>query len=1005
MNTLKMRLLLVFPLFFFGFHGLGQGKDVEVVIATGLEMSQASAFAPNNRYVAQALYNAVSIWDVKTGRMLRNVTYSDNITQVTDSIWFSEDSKKLIVGIAVSNDTYEVDVETGKSEFKKGAPYDFTNYVYNQSIRTSSTLYLYSGSKKDLVYKAPGGNAELVYKVIKNAYSNSNVVANSFEFHIKVGGKLSPPLDTTFHAAFTFSPDGQYVFAESAIYDLLNARRVADLKIVPFSGSSVMFFPETRIPVTAAFENLRIWDFPDVEDVEVSDLVKFKPSENGKIVICEKYNWNGGHKEYIALDLEKKKQIGKSTTTEATGYLLDASSDGTKYTYLEMVKDDPSKMEIRYNIRVCDVATGKVLHNIPNSTKAYFTSKENIMLIDSFGVSNKFYDLKSGKILPFDIAPNMASRSAYQVSSNHKYLLGTEYLAYETNENKSKVYIWDLATGASVFETEVYGLNISAFNISKDESKVSFASSNGHVIYIYDFKTKNKLLKLAGHTAIVQDTYFSDDGTRLISSALDGTRRVWNIEEGHEMVSLVNTGAKDYAIITPKQYYYATKGAKKLIHFVKGLEIYPFAQFDLKYNRPDIILQNMEASNQDLIRPFYYAYQKRLARLGFTEEMLDGAFHMPTASIDNQSGIPISTNNGELVLNVSANDELYNLDRVIVRINEVPVYGKKGISLTDKSSKSYEDEIKVQLSRGRNLVEVSVMNEKGVESIASNVMVYYESDIETKPNLYLYTIGVSEYVQSDYNLTYAAKDASDLAKLFKGGSKSFNSVIVHQFTNEEVNLETIKSIKKELKSTKVDDAICIFFAGHGILDINLDYYLASHDIDFKDPSKRGIPYDVFEDLLDNVPARKKLVMIDACHSGEIDKEEVALVENENKDNQEENITFRSVNSSTVKQIGLNNSFELMKELFNDIRKSSGAVIISSAGGMEYAMEGGQWNNGVFTYSFLHGILDQSADLNEDGVIMLSEMNKFVREEVVRLTNGRQTPTNRAEIIESDWQLW
>jgi uncharacterized caspase-like protein len=95
----------------------------------------------------------------------------------------------------------------------------------------------------------------------------------------------------------------------------------------------------------------------------------------------------------------------------------------------------------------------------------------------------------------------------------------------------------------------------------------------------------------------------------------------------------------------------------------------------------------------------------------------------------------------------------------------------------------------------------------------------------------------------------------------------------------------------------------------------------------------------------------------------------------------------------------------MRELFTDIRKSSGALIISSAGGTEYAMEGGEWNNGVFTFCLLDGLKSGKADLNQDGQVMAGEVNEFIRAEVSRLTNGRQTPTNRAEILENDWRMW
>lgn len=48
-------------------------------------------------------------------------------------------------------------------------------------------------------------------------------------------------------------------------------------------------------------------------------------------------------------------------------------------------------------------------------------------------------------------------------------------------------------------------------------------------------------------------------------------------------------------------------------------------------------------------------------------------------------------------------------------------------------------------------------------------------------------------------------------------------------------------------------------------------------------------------------------------------------------------------------IGLKNSFELMQELFADLRRGTGAIVISSASVKEFAFESDAWHNGVFTY--------------------------------------------------------
>jgi len=78
--------------------------------------------------------------------------------------------------------------------------------------------------------------------------------------------------------------------------------------------------------------------------------------------------------------------------------------------------------------------------------------------------------------------------------------------------------------------------------------------------------------------------------------------------------------------------------------------------------------------------------------------------------------------------------------------------------------------------------------------------------------------------------------------------------------------------------------------------------------------------------------------------------------------------------------------------------------VSSAGGAEYAIEGEQWNNGVFTFCLLKGLRENKADLNNDKVIVLSELQTFIQFEVNKITNGMQTPTSRVENLNNDFRL-
>jgi hypothetical protein len=78
--------------------------------------------------------------------------------------------------------------------------------------------------------------------------------------------------------------------------------------------------------------------------------------------------------------------------------------------------------------------------------------------------------------------------------------------------------------------------------------------------------------------------------------------------------------------------------------------------------------------------------------------------------------------------------------------------------------------------------------------------------------------------------------------------------------------------------------------------------------------------------------------------------------------------------------------------------------LSAAAGEEYALESSQWANGVFTYSVINGIFEKQADKNSDGKVMLSELRKYVQEEVLKLTGGKQQPTSRNSNPRFDWAL-
>ena len=270
---------------------------------------------------------------------------------------------------------------------------------------------------------------------------------------------------------------------------------------------------------------------------------------------------------------------------------------------------------------------------------------------------------------------------------------------------------------------------------------------------------------------------------------------------------------------------------------------------------------------------------------------------------------------------------------------------------------------------------------------------------------YFIGIGVSQFKNPNLNLKYAVKDIRDLAKSFKAHNPN---MIIDTLIDKNVTRENILKLKQKLLKTTVNDKVILAISGHGFLSDSLDFYYGTWDIDPSKPEEHGLSYDELEWLLDSIPARKKLVLMDACHSGEVDKDEIT--DTDNKSAMGNGVVARKGSKGVSvlqsdKSIGLQNSFELMQELFTNLSKGNGAFVISAAGGMQYAYEGEQWKNGVFSYAVMKGTKEGAADKNNDKIISVNELQDYVLNEVEKLTNGHQKPTVRQESLEADWRVW
>nr|MDQ3816488.1 caspase family protein [Acidobacteriota bacterium] len=592
-----------------------------------------------------------------------------------------------------------------------------------------------------------------------------------------------------------------------------------------------------------------------------------------------------------------------------------------------------------------------------------------------------------------------------------------------------KIVLQDVESGKVLRTLGGYTGNVEALAFSPD-GRVIVGGDIAGGIKSWDASTGKDLSLFNEHSSSVTSIAFSADGRLWASASRDGQIIIRDGVNNSEVVRWIMVGDNDYVIVTPDGYYFSTRaGAPDALAFRYQGRAFPFEQFDLKFNRPDLALKRLGKASPELIETYYKAYQKRLRLGGFKEAELSTDLHVPEVSVLTPN-LPVATKQRTLALKIRASDALVPLLRFNVYINETPLYGARGLDLSGaQNGHALERDVSLELTEGVNKVQVAVMNEKGGEGTAT-LRIKYDGPVP-RPHLYVLAVGVSKYKDERYNLTYAAKDAADLVRLLEerarereqkmviGGinpphmedrEKSFYEVHALKLLDGDAVRENIVKAREFLRQAGPDDQVIVFFAGHGLLDDKLDYYFGTSDIDFSNPSVRGLSYEELEGLLDNVQAHRKLLLVDTCHSGEVDKGELqAAASGETKQQAAVPVKSRAFPRAKVvgtnQSVGLSNSYTLLEELFSDLRRGSGASVIAASGGLEFAYEDGSWNNGVFTYSVLNGLKSGLADFNRNGEVSVSELRDYVTGTVRRLTEGRQTPTARRESPENDFRVF
>ncbi|MCB0477190.1 MAG: caspase family protein [Crocinitomicaceae bacterium] len=1005
-------------------------------------------FSPDNKHLAAVInHGSVKVWNVQTGEVVKELPadYNGNVCWINNGqkivfknanseleiadVFGTEASKKVALDFGYTVDVYEPRMEAYSFDVKgnllvfdlttmtlKGEHkiFDFFNVPFSGPVISPDGKYISAGFndditrlinletfKVDLESKKEEGKIQRIHFDKKGKYLytyNHNWILRVWNYETKKLHQEWKIKDMSGVQSFVSHPIQDVLIEASSIYGRIRYRNVETgdyeseytqkiNKIVSMDYAQNGKY----IAVASDQARIKIWNMKN-NKVE-SELIAFFPVKfdtGGELLYAMAADMRIG-----IFDVHKNKRVGQLDCEMELIQTLAISDDGK---YLA----GAGFMGI---IKIWDLETKKLIKKMTGHAGGIYGlafSPDNSHIASAgYDQTLRVWDLKTGKEL-HQKKDQTISISAVKYSPDGKYLASAS---------------WDKTI--NLYETQNYTLvktlqghvnMITSIDFNSDGSLLVSAAGNNAVseadnsMIVWSIPSGEKKCHFLDHSDQVSKVVFQKDKNRFISASNDGTIKISDADECKNVATLISYGYSDFALITPDNYYMASKEALKGISFRVDGELYPFDQFDLRLNRPDIVGERIGFTSPRLLNAYKYVYKKRLRKMGFTEEQLGKEFHLPKVRIENESDLPIATEEAEMLIKLKAWDEKFKLDRINVYVNDVPIYGTNGILLRDQNLGSILKDIKVPLIPGPNKISFSVLNDKGAESLSKTVSIMRKGD-EKKSDLYIVAIGVSKYKDERFNLTYPSKDAADIINSLEGSIELFNEIHVKKLVDEEVIIENMEDISDFVKDAKPEDVVIIFVAGHGVLDADFNYYFGTYDMDFNNPIEKGMSYERLDRILDNIKSLRKLLIMDTCHSGEVDEEEVEEG-GPDVDKVEGDVEFRSAGAGIRQKegIGVENSVELMQDLFSDLRKGSGATVISSAGGAEYAMESSEWKNGLFTYCFLEGLKNGRADKNGDGKVLISELRQYVYDKVTQLSGGKQTPTARIENIMMDYRI-
>lgn len=560
--------------------------------------------------------------------------------------------------------------------------------------------------------------------------------------------------------------------------------------------------------------------------------------------------------------------------------------------------------------------------------------------------------------------------------------------------------IFAFASGAIDSAIGIWNLEQKTFralrNVSREATTAAFTPNGKQLwvgntdgtIMIWDTSMTSIVRRFDAHQGAIRAIAFDPD-MMAATAGDDGVVRLWR---NKDMITLVERN-DDWLVFAEDGIFDASRTGADLVAIVDRTTVYAIDQFALRTNRPDILLQRMGLGTVDMRGYLAARADKRLKKAGLTGgSSLD--FSVPVAHV---TSVAADGKNAKVRFGCKAAPGR-RLKSIRVAANNVLVFEKP------VSGGSVDVDEVVELTEGPNEIDMSCVDTNGLESFRVKRSVTY--GVETRGSLYYVGFGVSKYKESRLDLAFAHKDAQDLGKSFDRMKGIFDKVESKIFVNEAVDPAAFDKAHELLAKAKADDTIVVFVAGHGIhaRDKEATYYYVVHASDPRNLAQTGVPFERLEGLFDGITARRRLLLLDTCESGDVDDfpgEQDASNKLRARSRSarglvlEENATEAPKPTANPTAVpGRRRDYLRQRDrlIYDDLAMRTGAIVLASSQGSESSYESDEIQNGFFTRALLDSFGASQYDLDHDGWLEAHELRASVAVSVGKRSGGRQNPT-------------